>query len=383
MAKNFKDKIPNLKNTYENMKTIKNIFTDPLFCCSLIAAIATLVLGRPNFKEINWSTIGSLFSLMLTVQTLQFLNVFKFIAMKLTNLVKNSRQLIQLLIALAFFSSMLLTNDVAIITLIPLLSLSIKNLKVAPELPVILICLAANLGSILLPIGNPQNLFLFFNYQLNFNQFIKLSFPLWLISLIVCEALSFFINPIKILPQKEPLPVFKQWQLIISSFSAIIVLLSGLKLIPLLIGIIIAIFTSLIISPKIFKSIDYALLLTFLCFFIAVNNLSQAKFIKYFLKKIDNYQLGVYLSSLGLSQCLSNVPTAILWSPFTDQVPALFYGTNIGGLGTLIASLANLLAFKQYQINFQPKKHKYLKQFSLINFGLLLIYGLLGVIMLH
>lgn len=93
---------------------------------------------------------------MLTVQTLQFLGVFKFIAMKLTKLVKNSRQLIQLLIALAFFSSMLLTNDVAIITLIPLLSLSIKNLKVAPELPIILICLAANLGSILLPIGNPQ-----------------------------------------------------------------------------------------------------------------------------------------------------------------------------------------------------------------------------------
>lgn len=365
------------------MKTIKNIFTDPLFCCSLIVAIATLVFGRPNFKEINWSTIGSLFSLMLTVQTLQFLNVFKFIAMKLTNLVKNSRQLIQLLIALAFFSSMLLTNDVAIITLIPLLSLSIKNLKVAPELPVILICLAANLGSILLPIGNPQNLFLFFNYQLNFNQFIKLSFPLWIISLIVCETLSFLINPIKILPKKEPLPVFNRWQLAVSSFSAIIVLLSGLKLIPLLIGIIIAILTSLIISPKIFKNIDYALLLTFLCFFIAVNNLSQAKFIKYFLKKIDNYQLGVYFSSLGISQCLSNVPTAILWSPFTNQVPALFYGTNIGGLGTLIASLANLLAFKQYQINFQPQKYKYLKQFSLINFSLLLILGMLGVIMLH
>lgn len=291
---------------------------------------------------------------MLTVQTLQFLGVFKFIAMKLTKLVKNSRQLIQLLIALAFFSSMLLTNDVAIITLIPLLSLSIKNLKVAPELPIILICLAANLGSILLPIGNPQNLFLFFNYQLNLNQFINLSFPLWFISLIICESLSVLINPVRIVPQKEPLPVFNQWQLILSSFSAIIVLLSGLKLIPLLSGIIIAAFTSLIISPKIFKNIDYALLLTFLCFFIAVNNLSQAKFIKYFLKNIDNYQLGVYLSRLGLSQFLSNVPTAILWSPFTNQVPALFYGTNIGGLGTLIASLANLLAFKQYQIHFQP-----------------------------
>lgn len=336
------------------MKIIKHIFTDPLFCCSLIAAIATLVFGRPNFKEINGSTIGSLFSLMLTVQTLQFLGVFKFIAMKLTKLVKNSRQLIQLLIALAFFSSMLLTNDVAIITLIPLLSLSIKNLKVAPELPIILICLAANLGSILLPIGNPQNLFLFFNYQLNLNQFINLSFPLWFISLIICESLSVLINPVRIVPQKEPLPVFNQWQLILSSFSAIIVLLSGLKLIPLLSGIIIAVFTSLIISPEIFKNIDYALLLTFLCFFIAVNNLSQAKFIKYFLKNIDNYQLGVYLSRLGLSQFLSNVPTAILWSPFTNQVPALFYGTNIAGLGTLIASLANLLAFKQYQIHFQP-----------------------------
>lgn len=221
---------------------------------------------------------------MLTVQTLQFLGVFKFIAMKLTKLVKNSRQLIQLLIALAFFSSMLLTNDVAIITLIPLLSLSIKNLKVAPELPIILICLAANLGSILLPIGNPQNLFLFFNYQLNLNQFINLSFPLWFISLIICESLSVLINPVRIVPQKEPLPVFNQWQLILSSFSAIIVLLSGLKLIHLLSGIIIAVFTSLIISPEIFKNIDYALLLTFLCFFIAVNNLSQAKFIKYFLK---------------------------------------------------------------------------------------------------
>lgn len=172
--------------------------------------------------------------------------------------------------------------------------------------------------------------------------------------MIICESLSVLINPVRIVPQKEPLPVFNQWQLILSSFSAIIVLLSGLKLIPLLSGIIIAVFTSLIISPEIFKNIDYALLLTFLCFFIAVNNLSQAKFIKYSLKNIDNYQLGVYLSRLGLSQFLSNVPTAIFWSPFTNQVLALFYGTNIAGLGTLIASLANLLAFKQYQIHFQP-----------------------------
>lgn len=365
------------------MKVIKNIFSDKLFSISLIVAIITLVFGRPRFQDINWSTIGSLFSLMLTVQALQFVGVFNFIATKLTNLVSNLRQLMQILILLAFFSAMLLTNDVAIITLVPLLALSIKNLKIAPELPTILLCLAANLGSILLPIGNPQNLFIFFHYQLSFKQFMKLSTPLWLVSLVICELFSLLIKPVPISRGKNLNLIINSKQLIITVFNAFIVILSVLKVIPLIIGIISAIISSAIVSSQIFKKVDYALLLTFICFFIAVSNLSQAHFIKTFLLNTGRQPIGVYLSSLGLSQLLSNVPTAILWGPFTNQISALFYGTNIGGLGTLIASLANLLAYKQYLGNFTSKKQRYLMLFSLINFGLLGLLGLLGAVILR
>lgn len=204
------------------MKIIKSIVSDKLLVISFLVTLLTFFVGRPQGKDIDWQTIGSLFMLMVVVQTLQFLGIFKYLAFSLTKRVHDIRLLIGVIVLIAFFSSMLVTNDVSIITLIPLLALSISKTAIDPIFPVILLCLAANLGSLLTPMGNPQNLFLFIHYNLTIKNFLLMGLPLSLVSLLLLEIMCGTIKPQKIQSLTITMPDLNKKQLILALGGALL-----------------------------------------------------------------------------------------------------------------------------------------------------------------
>ena len=160
--------------------------------------------------------------LLVVVQTLQFLGIFKYLAFSLTKRVHDTRLLIVVIVLIAFFSSTLATNDVSIITLIPLLALSISKTAIDPIFPVILLCLAANLGSLLTPMGNPQNLFLFIHYNLTIKNFLLMGLPLSLVSLLLLEIMCGTIKPQKIQSLTITMPDLNKKQLILALGGALL-----------------------------------------------------------------------------------------------------------------------------------------------------------------
>lgn len=174
---------------------------------------------------------------------------------------------------------------------------------------------------------------------------------------------------------KSKLPGVKLWLTVILTVP---ILLGILGLLSSWVMLLLALILLIVIDYRLLAKIDYGLLLTFICFFIAVGDLSRAELVRRSLDALLNSSVAVYLTSLGISQLISNVPAAILLAPFSHAVQALFLGVNLGGLGTLIASLANLLAYKQYLLNFKQKSDNYLLIFTKVNLISLAFLGIIG-----
>lgn len=352
---------------------------DKIFIIALICAGLSLCIGTPRLAEINWTTIGTLLALMISVQLLRAMHLLDTLRDWLLVKSHDTRQMCQLFILLAFGGSMVLTNDVAILTLIPIFIALARRQQLAIAYPTTLIIMAANLGSAFTPIGNPQNLFLVTFYHVNLLTFFKLSTPLMLASLSLLIALSWWLprSPLTVTPAKSKPISHNQIGLAAGLLSFI--MLGIFNLVPLLLVIIGTVVVGFIINRRVFQYVDYALLLTFICFFIFVSAISHNPTITHWLKQLTQTAPSVYITGLITSQVISNVPAAILLANFTSHLPALFLGVNIGGLGSLVASLANLLALKQL-LPFddqQPLRH-FLLVFTALNGLGLLVLGLGG-----
>ncbi|WP_010579908.1 SLC13 family permease [Liquorilactobacillus vini] len=360
------------------MEIVKKIVQDKILWTAAAIASLSLIISRPQASDLDWQTIFSLAALMAVIQVFEKLNLLSNGAAYLISRASNQRTLMQLLLVLTFIGSMFLTNDVSILTIVPLFAIIAKQLEIKPVLPVVLINLAANLGSLVTPIGNPQNLFLLKYYQLTLLDFVKLAGPITLFSLLLLGSWSCkFAKTSVSAPQifKSKLPGVKLWLTVILTVP---ILLGILGLLSSWVMLLLALILLIVIDYRLLAKIDYGLLLTFICFFIAVGDLSRAELVRRSLDALLNSSVAVYLTSLGISQLISNVPAAILLAPFSHAVQALFLGVNLGGLGTLIASLANLLAYKQYLLNFKKKSDNYLLIFTKINLISLAFLGIIG-----
>lgn len=360
------------------MEIVKKIVQDKILWTAAAIASLSLIISRPQASDLDWQTIFSLAALMAVIQVFEKLNLLSNGAAYLISRASNQRTLMQLLLALTFIGSMFLTNDVSILTIVPLFVIIAKQLEIKPVLPVVLINLAANLGSLVTPIGNPQNLFLLKYYQLTLLDFVKLAGPITLFSLLLLGSWSCkFAKTSVSAPQifKSKLPGVKLWLTVILTVP---ILLGILGLLSSWVMLLLALILLIVIDYRLLAKIDYGLLLTFICFFIAVGDLSRAELVRRSLDALLNSSVAVYLTSLGISQLISNVPAAILLAPFSHAVQALFLGVNLGGLGTLIASLANLLAYKQYLLNFKQKSDNYLLIFTKVNLISLAFLGIIG-----
>ncbi|WP_413628245.1 SLC13 family permease [Fructilactobacillus vespulae] len=365
------------------MKIIQKIIKDRILLISLLLAVASLLFCRPTRIDIDWNTIISLLMLMISIQIVQYSGLLIFISQTLTKYTSNTRNLVTLFVLISFFSSMFLTNDVAIISLIPLLAITLKNTKVFKGYPVILICLAANLGSMFTPIGNPQNLFLFNFFHLKIKDFFTLGFPICLVSLLVLLGLCRMYPKVKVDSLATNTTKISVKNLVVALITFLFVILSIINLIPMEVALVLAIINTIIVDKKIFMDVDYSILITFICFFIAVSGVKQLGIIAAILNNVGNNKFYIYYSSILFSQVFSNVPTAILIAPFTNHYAAIYLGTNIGGLGTPVASLANLLAYKQFKLNFPEEKQKrYVVIYTVCNVLLLIPLVSLGLYLL-
>ena len=348
-------------------KIISFIKKETILCLSLLLAFISAFFVHPDSeyaKYVDCHTLMLLFSLMAVMAGLKQLGVFRKIGISLLSHTKNTRQLALILVFLPFFFSMLITNDVALITFVPfaiiVLTLADREIMLVPI--IILQTVAANLGSMLTPMGNPQNLYLFSQSQISLADFLKLMLPYT-----VASALFLLVHFYDIHLHYSLKNILFFIYLILFSLC----LLCVLDIIDVKIVTAITILFLIIFDRKIFLSIDYSLLGTFIGFFIFIGNMGRLPQFHNFIEKlIIGNETPVSILS---SQVLSNVPTALLLSGFTDNWNALIIGTNLGGLGTLIASMASLISYKQIARNYPGKRTSYLIWFTITNIIMLVI----------
>lgn len=279
-------------------------------------------------------------------------------------------------IFLTFFSSMLVTNDVALITFVPLAIITFKVAKIDCMKTVIIQTLAANIGSSLTPMGNPQNLFLFTHYNLSVMKFFIVTIPFVTLGLLWLLFINRRVRNKTIKIKLKSVNFKNKKSAIVYLILFIFVITSVFGLVNYIYTLIIVVLFILFMDIHLFKEVDYFLLATFVCFFIFIGNISNITIIQMYLKNILKLQHMPYFSSIILSQVISNVPCSILLAGFTDNWKEVLLGTNVGGMGTIIASLASLISYKIYVKENEDKSEAYLKKFSLYNFSSLVLFTL-------
>ncbi len=343
---------------------------------SFVLAVFSAFFVTPNkgyLEYIDFKTLGLLFCLMAVMAGLNSIGIFKFIAEKMLSKVKNISGLSLILGLLCFFSSMIITNDVALITFVPF---TITVLKLSGKLNkliwiVTIETIAANLGSMLTPIGNPQNLYLFSAFNMSMSDFLSTILPYALLSLVLVIISCIITGNGKLHSESsENKYDFPKIQIGIFVSLFVLSLLTVFRIIPCIITVIVTIITLLIFNKKIILKVDYSLLLTFIFLFIFIGNLGEIKPISDFLKSIVNGN--EVIIGVVSSQVFSNVPATILLSKFTENAKDLLIGVNLGGLGTLIASMASLISFK-FIAKEKVSTGKYILTFTIVNIVFLLL----------
>ncbi len=353
-----------------------------VFFTAFAAAVISAFFVPPSAEYLHYidtDTIFILFALMGVVGALRAMGIFDRLGIFLTQKFSSLRSLCTVLVLLCFFLSMLLTNDVALLTFVPFslaLLLPVTSGKITAY-TVILQTMAANLGSMLTPLGNPQNLFLFQNMGTDIASFIMILLPYTLFSLVLIIISLLFIPSVKInLPQSQGVPVngdlFKK---ILYGLLFVTCIFSVLRIVPKPLAALLVLAALIVFDRKVLRSVDYMLLLTFCAFFVFTGNIARINGIKEFLASCLTGN--DFSFALAASQIISNVPAALLLFPFSSNTGELLTGVNIGGLGTLIASLASLISYKLYSrsdSSFTPLK--YLLFFTVMN--IIYLAALLG-----
>jgi Na+/H+ antiporter NhaD/arsenite permease-like protein len=348
-------------------------------------AVATSLIVPPDAEYANyfdWKTLACLFSVLAVVCALKNIRFFTILAHRIVSLTGNLRIAVIALIYITFIGSMLIANDMALLTFLPLgyfvLHATENERYMAPVF--ILQNIAANLGGMLTPFGNPQNLYIYSYFNIPTGEFMSIMLPAFLLAITMITICCLFFPgcAIELTDKTErKLPIKRtSFYLVLFALSIIMVF----RLIPYWIGLIVIAICIGVADRKALKAVDYPLLLTFFCFFIFAGNMSRIPFINQMMTSW--MEKNPLLVSIGSCQVISNVPSAILLSRFTGDYRSLLLGVNIGGTGTLIASLASLITFREYTAHNPGKAGKYIALFSAFNFAFLFVLTLFSLVFL-
>lgn len=354
-------------------KVLGFVKSEIVLVISFVLAVVSCFIVTPDkgyIEYIDFKTLALLFCLMAVTSGLGSMGVFRVLAEKMLKRVRSFSLLSLLLCLLCFFSSMLITNDVALITFVPftLIILNMINKKGKAIILVTLETVAANLGSMATPIGNPQNLYLFSKYEMSMGDFFSAILPFAALSLVLVVIFSLFTGKEKIEINTEKTDFSFDTKIIVYAVLFVLSLLSVFRAVDYRILLFVSLVAIVIFDRKVLKNIDYSLLLTFVFLFVFIGNLGRITVISEFLRNtVSGREI---MTGIISSQVFSNVPAAILLSNFTDNVKELLVGVNLGGLGTLIASMASLISFKLVQKE-KINTGKYILVFSLVNIAFL------------
>lgn len=374
---------------------VKDFFKKETVCCiAFLLAVISMCFVVPSknyISYIDFRVLALLFCLMAVVRGFSSIGVFTRLGTMLLTHVHSLRMLSALFIFLCFFFSMLITNDVALITFVPftILVLSMAEQKKFLIPVIVLETIAANLGSMLTPLGNPQNLYLYTISGLSIGAFVRIMLPYSFVSAILLLIFILFLpkdtvstvtvsNTSNVIC--EAVKARKNSRILFTAYLILFLLclLTVLHILPYQIMFLLVLTGFLLLDYRVLKDVDYFLLLTFLCFFIFIGNMKQISLVHELISKLLVHH--EVLMGIGASQIISNVPAAILLSGFTDDYSALLIGVNLGGLGTLIASLASLISFKFYTNSNESDTRRFLEIFTLYNvifLGVLFVLSLI------
>lgn len=363
--------------------TIKAFFLrDTLLCICLLFSILSALTVPPDAVYLSYFDVRVLcllFCLMAVVLGFQECGLFTVLSQRLLTGCGRFRVLCLALVLLPFFCAMLVTNDVALITFVPFTILVLRQIDRGDRLIYIIVLqtVAANLGSMATPVGNPQNLFLYFFYALDADVFFKAVTPPVLVSLAALSAAALCVKDDAVaMAFSERQTLCHPKRLTVYTALFILCLLSVFHLFSYTILTVLVVVCLLFLSPALLKKVDYSLLLTFVCFFLFAGNMGRLPQVRALLSAL--LAQNTLLSAVAASQIISNVPAAVLLSGFTTDWYGLLLGVNIGGLGTPIASLASLISLKYYLKVEHAQPLRYLRVFTFVNIaGIMLLLGLI------
>ena len=366
------------------MKIKQFVKQEIVLCVAAVLAVLSMFFVPPDAAYIGYidlRTLAILFSLMTVMAGLRRQGVFDRLGRTLLAQTGSTLQLVLVLVGLCFFGSMVITNDVSLLTFVPFTFVVLSGL--APDarraLTVPVVCMqtiAANLGSMLTPIGNPQNLYLYGKSGMNIAAFISLMLPYTVLSLLLlvlwagalCRGQASACSCAHL---QQPDAAADRKIVLLDAALFVVCLLAVIRVLPYGVAFAAVLLCTLFTDRSTLRCVDYSLLLTFVAFFIFIGNLGRVQAFSDWLQAILTGR-EVPVAVLA-SQVTSNVPAALLLSGFTEKTSALIIGTNLGGLGTLIASMASLISYRQIARELPEEKGRYFKLFTLSNLVFLAI----------
>lgn len=343
------------------------------------AAVVTCFIIPPDREYLGYfdlKTLTCLFCVLAVVCALRNINFFYILARKIVSVFKNTRACILALVYITFIGSMIIANDMALLTFLPLgyFVLDSTDMKKHMAFTFIMQNIAANLGGMLTPFGNPQNLYLYSKFNISNGEFIRIMLLPFVVSVAIITVCCLFVKrePLSLPEEKVKISRPRVSLYLVLFAISILIVFRG---IPYIIGLIVIPITLLFADRKALREVDYCLLLTFVFFFIFAGNMARIEIVR----NIFSFLLSknTLIFSILSCQIISNVPSAILLSQFTDNYPSLLVGVNIGGVGTIIASLASLITFREYVKHNPEGAGFYMKKFMAYNLAFLIALTLI------
>ena len=347
-----------------------------VLCIAFIAMLITCIfvpIDHEYLTYFNWPTLATLFCTLAVVCAFSHIHVFELLSKNIVEKLHNLRNATLGLVFITFIGSMILANDMALLTFLPLgyYVLNSTNHKEAMAFTFILQNIAANLGGMITPFGNPQNLYLYSYYQIDNLEFVQIMLPSFIAATLLIVLTCMFVKPIPLTLTKSQNYTLDKVHTLIYSILFICSILIVFRIIPYLWGTILITIALFFLDRKALKEVNYPLLATFCIFFVFSGNMARipevSTFFSWLLPK------NTLLFGIFSCQLISNVPSAVLLSHFTNDYHLLLPAVNIGGLGTIIASLASLITISEYRKHNPLGLKKYFIQFTLMNFGFVIV----------
>ena len=354
---------------------------ETVLCVAVLLALGSSFFERPRLEYIDFAVLSILLSLMLVVAGLKSVSFLDWVACQLLQRCASWRGVVLALVGVTYVSSMFVTNDVALITFVPLALIIGKRLQRDVARVIILQTLAANLGSMVTPPGNPQNLFLYAHYHYTASSFFSVMAIPGLLSVIYLGLLIWRGRNEKLVLELPELAKPNMLQTALLLLLLFLNIAAVLHWIDKAVALGITLAFVLVSQRRLLREVDYSLLVTFVGFFIFIGNISQTSLAIYLKQSLLGTAAGTYLAGAIASQFISNVPAAMLLAGLTSEADALLLGVNIGGLGTLIASMASVISYKLFVAEHPYQAGTYLRTFLYYNFAGLALLGALTYVL--